>query len=109
MKTPVRPQHRNRRGEQRERAEKKLSAKAFHGFARGFWLQMKAPFPLTLALSLGEREQMLAAFRNLEGRRAEAGRAFAKKLETILPLPKGEGRGEGKVRVKPPSPLSKQQ
>jgi hypothetical protein len=55
-----------------------------------------APFPLTLTLSPGEREQPLAAFLKSESRRAEVSRGFAKTLETILPLPKGEGRGGGK-------------
>jgi hypothetical protein len=61
-------------------------------------LYLDAPFPLTLTLSLGERGQPLSVFRNSDGRRAEASLGFAKRLETILPLPKGEGRGEGKAR-----------
>jgi hypothetical protein len=32
MKTPVRPQRRRRRGEQRERADEELSPEAFHRF-----------------------------------------------------------------------------
>ena len=58
-----------------------------------------APFPLTLALSRGEREQPLLIFRNSDDNRAESSRCFAKALETIPPLRsigwRGEGRGEG--------------
>ena len=46
-------------------------------------------FPLTLALSLREREHLLP--RCSESRRSGP----AKARLTILPLPKGEGRGEG--------------
>jgi hypothetical protein len=56
---------------------------------------MKACFPLTLTLSLGEREQPLAAFLQLDCFEAESDRGFTETLETILPLPTGEGRGEG--------------
>ena len=54
------------------------------------------PFPLTLILSPGEREQPLTGFVKFASCRAEASRGFAKTLGAILPLPKGEGRGEGK-------------
>jgi hypothetical protein len=52
-----------------------------------------APFPLTLALSLGEREPRSPAFEypkrlGLDGKR-----------EMVPPLPKGEGRGEGEDSV----------
>ena len=60
---------------------------------------MFAPFPLTLTLSPAERGQPLARFLKFESLRAAPSRAFTKRLETILPLPKGEGRGEGKARV----------
>ena len=52
-------------------------------------------FSLTLTLSRWEREQPLSAFGNSDDDRTEASRSFAKRLETIPPLPKGEGRGEG--------------
>jgi hypothetical protein len=55
-----------------------------------------ACFPLTLTLSPGERGQPLNNFPKSEGHRAEGWREFARTPETILPLPKGEGRGEGK-------------
>ena len=50
---------------------------------------MSALFPLTLALSLGERER--PTLRCDESKRS----GLAKAQQTILPLPKGEGRGEG--------------
>src|SRR5690242_823558 len=60
---------------------------------------MDAAFPLTLTLSLGEREQQLSDSNYLSSIRAVDRRCFAIKLGTFLPLPKGEGRGEGKARV----------
>ena len=51
--------------------------------------------PLTLALSPGERGQLLCAFRSSIGFRAEYSRGFAKGRGAILPLPGGEGRSEG--------------
>ena len=47
-------------------------------------------FPLTPALSLGEREQQAARAEILSDLR------IADRLAMILPLPKGEGWGEGK-------------
>ena len=55
---------------------------------------MDAPFPLTPALSLGEREQRTPRCDNSR---------IAGKLDTrrtILPFPKGEGRGEGERRYR---------
>jgi hypothetical protein len=49
-------------------------------------------FPLTLTLSLREREQQ-RALRGLTN-----GLRFADRLAEILPFPKGEGRGEGEER-----------
>ena len=46
-------------------------------------------FPLTLSLSLKEREQHIVRLESYE----RVG--FADRLAAILPLPKGEGRGEG--------------
>ena len=57
---------------------------------------MNARFPLTLTLSLGEREQPLFAFRNFKAHSAEDRRGLAKPLGVFLPLLKGEGWGEGK-------------
>src|SRR5205809_168238 len=47
-------------------------------------------FPLTPTLSLGERERRCARVRRLRGR------WFVERWEMVLPLPKGEGWGEGK-------------
>ena len=61
------------------------------------FLNWKITFPLTMALSRGERGQPLPAFRNSYNRPAEYSRGFTKTLGAFLPLPKGEGRGEGKA------------
>jgi len=58
------------------------------------WSRTKALFPLTPALSLRERVQRGATLENSGGLR------FANRLLTILPLPKGEGRGERKEIVR---------
>jgi hypothetical protein len=55
-------------------------------------------FPLTLTLSLEERGQPLADFLKFARRGAEVHRGFTRKQGAFLPLPKGEGRGEGKGR-----------
>jgi hypothetical protein len=55
--------------------------------------------PLTQALSPGEREQPLDIFDEFENRGAKSSREFVKTLGTILPLPAGEGRGEGERGV----------
>ena len=47
-------------------------------------------FPLTLTLSLGEREPLQPRLGSADAHR------FADRLPRILPLPKGEGWGEGK-------------
>src|SRR5437867_4746506 len=59
-------------------------------------------FPLTLTLSLGEREQPASS----HGDSTSVG--FADRLATFLPLPEGEGRGEGKGAVLTSNPLSDQ-
>jgi hypothetical protein len=56
----------------------------------------KVCFPLTLTLSLGEREQQAARFSFSNARLANPVAGFRVRRDTILPLPKGEGRGEGK-------------
>src|SRR5438093_8620287 len=55
------------------------------------------PIPLTLTLSRGEREQPAAGSVVREVRRADTALGCAEKQRRILPLPEGEGRGEGKV------------
>ena len=54
-------------------------------------------FPLTLTLSLGEREQQGSTFENSDGLR------FADRLLNVLPLPKGEGWGEGNPDLPTPT------
>ena len=49
-------------------------------------------FPLTPALSLGERENRFQSVGMIEAF------GLAEGLDAGLPLPKGEGRGEGKGR-----------
>jgi len=51
------------------------------------------PFPLTPTLSPGERETPNPALRT------KRGCGWSKDWKTILPLPKGEGRGEGEANV----------
>jgi len=53
-------------------------------------------FPLTLALSLGEREQRAGVSVSSNARPANTALCVATRLGKGLPLPKGEGRGEGK-------------
>ena len=50
---------------------------------------------LTLALSRWEREQPLNIFLKFKRNRAEGSVGFAKTRRMFLPLPAGEGRGEG--------------
>jgi len=52
--------------------------------------------PLTLTLSHGEREQSAAGSVVREVRRADTALGSAERQRRILPLPKREGRGEGK-------------
>ncbi len=59
----------------------------FFGF--GQWLT------LTLTLSPGERGQQLGASSLLDCTRAVGRFRFAESLRAVLPLPGGEGRGEG--------------
>jgi hypothetical protein len=56
---------------------------------------MSARFPLILTFSLREKEQPLSALRDLKAHPAEERHGFARTLGAFLPLPKGEGRGEG--------------
>ena len=56
-------------------------------------------FPLTLTLSLKEREQQASDWRLADGRWADSRTGVIERQWTILPLPRGEGRGEGKPSV----------
>ena len=57
--------------------------------------QIGVAFPLTLTLSLGEREHQPSSSFSSSVRPANPAHCFALRLDTILPLPQGEGRGEG--------------
>jgi len=74
-----------------------MRAKLFHEIvARGL---SAVASPLTPALSLGERESRstaLADSRDL---------GFTERLATVLPLPEGEGRGEGARATRPATKL----
>ena len=56
-------------------------------------------FPLTLALSLREREQQASDSCLADGCWVHSGTSVIETRWTILPLPKGEGRGEGEPSV----------
>ena len=58
--------------------------------------EIHAPLPLTLTLSHREREQQSARFDFFQAPLAVSELELLKRLGAILPLPKGEGRGEGK-------------
>jgi hypothetical protein len=57
-------------------------------------------FPLTLTLSLREREQQASDWCLANGRWANSGTGVIEERWTILPLPKGEGRGEGEHDIR---------
>src|SRR2546425_8235225 len=59
-------------------------------------------FPLTLTLSLGEREPPQGACIAHTGF-ANSVAGTAERRRTILPLPRGEGRGEGNENVAHPT------
>src|SRR6266496_1634772 len=60
-------------------------------------------FPLTLTLSLGEREQQPPALCLAHTGLANSVTGMAERRRTILPLPKGEGRGEGEQNAAHPA------
>ncbi len=55
--------------------------------------------PLILTFSRREKEQRLAGFGWLRALRAADRLSFARQRGAFLPLPKREGRGEGKGRT----------
>jgi hypothetical protein len=60
-------------------------------------------FPLTLTLSLGEREQQASDWCLADGCWANSGTSVIERRWIILPLPRGEGRGEGEPSVACPT------
>ncbi len=54
-------------------------------------------FPLTPALSLREREQQASDWSFADGYWANSGTGVIDRRWTILPLPRGEGQGEGEI------------
>jgi hypothetical protein len=58
-------------------------------------------FPLTLTLSLREREQQASVGCLADNFWTTSGTVMIERRWTILPLPKGEGRGEGKRNTGP--------
>jgi len=56
-------------------------------------------YALTLTLSPGEREQQPLLLRFFDDFPANTVSRFFVRLKTILPLPSGEGRGEGNGHV----------
>ena len=60
-------------------------------------------FPLTLTLSLREREQQASDRCFADSRWADSCSCVIERRWTILPLPKGEGRGEGDPSVADPT------
>ena len=60
-------------------------------------------FPLTLTLSLREREQQAPDWWLADGCWANSGPGVTEMQWTILPLPRGEGRGEGELSASNPA------
>ena len=62
-----------------------------------------AEFPLTLTLSPGEREQRARDACSANNCSAESATIVIERRRTVLPRPKGEGRGEGEPSVANPT------
>jgi hypothetical protein len=60
-------------------------------------------FPLILTFSRREKEQPLVGFLKSVSLQAESSFSFAQTLGAFLPLPAGEGRGEGEHNSAIPS------
>src|ERR1043165_831811 len=69
-------------------------------FARGQMHPLGAVFPLTLTLSLGEREQ-LSCILNFESHRRLSNELFFESAETTSPSPQGRGPGGERKRYGP--------
>jgi hypothetical protein len=57
------------------------------------------PFPLTPALSLGERENPFPSFGETGRGNLQSAAEIKKSAESLFPLPEGEGQGEGEAGV----------
>ena len=67
---------------------------------------IRSPIPLTLTLSLREREQRAGVSVSSIARPANTASRVGISLWSLLPLPKGEGWGEGKVDAACPDRIS---
>ena len=67
------------------------------------FLFLTESFPLTLILSLREREQQASDWCLADGRWANSSTSVIERRWTILLFPKGEGRSEGEPSVANPT------
>ena len=64
-------------------------------FCRDAAPHLVARFPLTPALSLGEREKRSQFFGEATAEFSSVTHKFYKTIQRLFPLPEGEGQGEG--------------
>jgi hypothetical protein len=82
-----------------------ISTRTFHGAAAGpdSLLISHAPFPLTPALSLGEREARSPLGKKTCGGIGESRFRFPRRPQPVFLLPEGEGQDEGEGGLQRPS------